>query len=160
LTVNLAVQRSTLRSERVTPDPLVLNHTYYDILPSVVFNNNLSKNRNLRVTWNTTTRVPNIGQLQDDVDYTNPLALTIGNPGLRPQLFQSFLMRYSSTVPERSRSMFLGLQLQRTKSVIGQSTQTAATDTVIDGVALQRGTQLLSLVNLKQAWSANALGSF
>src|SRR5262249_22206982 len=132
----------------------------YDALPSFVLSEKLSKHRNLRVSLSTSILAPNITQLQDDLDNSNPLALSIGNPYLRPQKVQTLFGRYSTTDPERSRSMFLGLSLQRTTDVIGLATRTALRDTVMLGVPVKGGAQLLSPVNLREAWSANAFGSF
>jgi len=159
LTLNLSLQRSTLRTERILPDPMSTSRTQYDALPSLVLTEKLRNHRNLRVSLTTAIRSPIITQLQDVVDNANPLALSIGNPGLRPQKVQTLVCRYAATDPARSRSTFLGLSLQRTSHVIGLATRTAVRDTVVLGVPLPSGAQLLSPVNLKEAWSANAFGS-
>src|SRR5439155_11107896 len=159
LVVNLAVQRSTLRAERILPSPLTVRQTRWDALPSFLLNQRLPDHRNLRLSWTTSTKLPNITQLQDVVDDANPLVLGVGNPELDPQYVQTFLCRYSATDPGRSRSLFLGLSYQRANHAIGLGTWTASTDTVILGVPLRRGAQLLSPVNLDLASSLNSFGS-
>src|SRR5262249_57066612 len=89
LTVYLFVQRSTLSAERILPSPGMIEQIRWDLLPSFLLNKTLSNHRNLRLSWTSSVKPPNITQLQDVVNDANPLALTIGNPGLDPQYVQT-----------------------------------------------------------------------
>ena len=159
LSVHVSLRRTTLQTEREEYLSRSTSQVRYDVLPSFVLNDNLPNHRNLRVSLTTTRPSPTIGQLQDVVDNANPLALTIGNPALQPQYVQSLLCRYSTTDPVHSRSLFLGLSLQRTIDAIGLDTQTARRDTTILGVPLRRGVQLIHPLNLTNAWSASSFAS-
>jgi hypothetical protein len=50
--------------------------------------------------------------------------------------------------------------MTRTSHPIANTTFTAATDTVLNGIALARGTQLTTPANLDVSWNANAFGVY
>jgi uncharacterized membrane protein YgcG len=156
---SLAWQRSTLESERTFPVAGQLDRTFYDLLPSLQMNANLSNRRNLRLSITTSTRTPSVSQLQDVVDNSNPLILSTGNPLLLQPYVISANARFSRTEPGKSHSLFLVLLVQHTSHPIANSTFTAATDTVIHGIALAPGTQLVFPVNLDRAWNANTFAT-
>jgi hypothetical protein len=137
-----------------------VDQTFEDVLPSMTLSGNLTNRRNVRLAWSTSTQSPSISQLQNVVDNSNPLALTAGNPGLRQTYSQNFSLRLSEADPMRSRSRFLFANLVRTSRPISNATVTALADTVIDGIALARGTQLTRPVNLDVSWSANAFAAW
>jgi len=60
----------------------------------------------------------------------------------------------------KSKSRFLFANLARISHPISNATFTALTDTVIDGIALARGTQLTRPLNLDVSWSANAFAAY
>lgn len=161
LMVNLAYQRSTLRSERTLPAGRAVDRAFLDPLPSLMLNANLPDHRNLRLSWNTSTRAPSIGQLQDVVDNSNPLVLTTGNPALKQSYNHTFVGRYSTTDPVHSRSFFVFLSVQRTSRSIANASFTAPRDTVLPaGVVLRQGTQLVTPVNLDGSWSASSFATY
>lgn len=153
-------QQARLQSDQTFPAMNTVDQTFEDVLPSMTLSGNLTNRRNVRLAWNTSTQAPNIGQLQNVVDNSNPLALTAGNPALRQTYNNSFSLRLSEADPMRSKSRFLFANLVRTSRPISNATVTALTDTVIDGIALARGTQLTRPVNLDVSWSANAFAAY
>src|SRR5262249_29150313 len=97
-------------------------------------------------------------QLRDVVDDGNPLALTVGNPHLTEPYVQTVVCQYSATDPRRSRSRFLAFSYQHTTDAIGLGTWTAARDTVIRGVAVRHGAELVSPINVHGAASLTLFG--
>jgi len=158
--VNVAFQHSTLRSDQTFPRSRTVSKSFDDVLPSVTLNLNTKDHRNLRLSYFTATRPPSISQLQDVVDNSNPLILTTGNPNLHQSTTQTLVARYSRTDPSRSRGLFLLVSLQHTSHYVANQTFTAARDTVMDGVLLRQGTQLVSPVNLEGAWSASTFTTY
>ncbi len=156
LTSTLAVQQNTLRSERTYPGASEIEKTFTNVLPSIQLVDNFDMRRSLRATWSTSTPTPSISQLQDVVDNSNPLALSVGNPDLTQSYVNSLAARYLIADPMHSRSTFLLVSVDRTTDYIGRSTTTATRDTTLPGGIVQRaGTQLTRPVNLDGARSAN-----
>ena len=155
-----AWQQSRLESEQTFPGTRTVDQTFEDVLPSMTLSGNLTNRRNVRLAWSTSTQAPNVSQLQNVVDNSNPLALTAGNPALRQTYVNNFSLRLSEADPMRSKSRFLFANLMRVSKPISNATITALTDTVLDGIVLARGTQLTRPVNLDVSWSANAFAAY
>ncbi len=155
---NASIEHTILRSEQTFPQSRLTERTFDDFVPSVTLTGTFANRRNLRLAWRTSSTVPNIGQLQNVVNNSNPLSLSTGNPDLRTAYNHTLSLRLSEADPARSRSKFMFLNVTRTAHPIGNSTFTAPTDTTVDGVFLARGTQLTRPVNLDASWNANLFG--
>lgn len=156
LMANVSYQVSWLRGDQTFPLSGSVDRTFYNVLPSFNMNYTISDHSNLRVFYRTSTRPPSISQLQNVVDNSNPLMLTTGNPDLKQSFNQTFVSRYSITSANNGRSFFLLFSAQRTDDYIGNSTLTAAHDTVLaGGVLMKAGTQLVLPVNLNGNWNAS-----
>ncbi len=157
---NLAWQDLRLESEQTFPATRRVDQSFTDLLPSMQLNGSFANRRNLRVQWNTSTNTPSISQLQNVVDRSNPLALTAGNPDLRASHSNTVSVRWSEADPMHSKSRFVFLNVSRTSDPIANATVVATRDTVIQGIALARGTQLTLPVNLDVSWSGNLFGVY
>ncbi len=157
---NASYQRAELRSEQTFPGAQAIERTFDDVLPSMTLTATFANRRNVRLAWSTATTAPTIGQLQNVVNNSNPLSLSSGNPGLRPNYSNTVSLRVSEADPAKSKSKFLFMNVTRTANPIGNATYTAATDTTLDGVFLARGTQLTKPVNLEESWNANLFGVY
>src|SRR5262245_10669655 len=152
-------QEARLESEQTFPASYLVDRTFGDVLPSMTLTGTFASRRNLRLAWSTSTREPSISQLQNVVDYSNPLAPTAGNPDLGRTYSDNLSLRFSEADPARSRSRFVFANVVRTSDPIATSTFTALTDTAFGGVEVPRGTQISRPVNLDESWSVNAFGS-
>jgi len=155
LMANVAYQYSTLRSERIEPARPAIDHAFDDVLPSLMLNWTGKNRDNLRLSFNTSTRPPSIAQLQDVPDRSNPLIVTTGNPGLRQSQVRNLVARWAHSDPATSRSLFAVLSVTQTDRTIANATVTAPRDTVIDGIPLGPGVQLVRPVNRNGAWNAS-----
>ncbi len=155
---NLSAQSQRLESEQTFPGAQRIDRTYGDVLPSVTLTGNFANRRSLRLAWSTSAAAPNIGQLQNVVNNSNPLSLTTGNPSLRPTYTNNFSLRFSEAEPMASKSRFVFANVSRTARSIANATFTALADTTVDGVFLARGTQLTRPVNLGESWNGNLFG--
>jgi outer membrane receptor protein involved in Fe transport len=155
-----AYQRTTLRSEQEFPLTRSFVNSFSDVLPSVTLSATFANRRNVRLAWSTSTNAPNISQLQNVVDNSNPLSLSAGNPDLRQTYNNNISLRLSEADPFKSKSKFLFLNISRIGHPIANATFTAPRDTVVDGITLARGTQLTRPVNLDASWTANAFGVY
>ncbi len=157
---NASYQRTQLRSEQTFPGTRTVEHSFENLLPSATLSATFANRRNMRLAYTTSTTAPTISQLQNVVNNSNPLSLSIGNPDLRQTFNNTLTLRVSEADPMKSKSRFLFANLTRTSDPVANSTYTALTDTVVDGVPLARGTQLSKLVNLDESWNANAYAAY
>jgi hypothetical protein len=153
----VSYQVAALRGEREFPTSGKVDRTFYNILPNAMLTYNFGEHSNLRLFYRTSTKPPDISQLQDVIDNTNALLLKAGNPDLKQSFSQTLVSRYGLTSFEKGNSLFILFSASRTSDFIGNSTITATRDTVLQGgVTLNRGTQLTVPVNLDGNWNVNS----
>ena len=144
-----SVQSAELKNDQTFPFTGNISKSFIDYLPNALLSLALSAHENLRVMYRASTRPPNITQLQNVINNSNPLLLTSGNPDLQESYTNSLNVRYSITTPQKARSMFLMLSATFTNEYIGNATTLATRDTVLsDGTKLAQGSQLTIPVNL------------
>ena len=104
---------------------------------------------NLRLFYRGGTDFPSVTQLQDVVNISNPLRVSIGNPELK-QAYTNFLStRYSYANSKTSKSFFANLFAQTTSNYITNATYLVKTDSLIQhNVTLKGGSQLSKPVNV------------
>jgi hypothetical protein len=73
--------------------------------PTVDFHYNFSDQQSIRLTYRGDTRQPEITQLLDIRDDSNPLYVTMGNPGLKPQFTNSLNVYYNNYIQKHKRSI-------------------------------------------------------
>lgn len=159
LNAGVAYQYAVLQGNTSFPYHDSTRKSFNSLLPNVMLNYKFTKFTNLRVVYRASTNAPSATQLQKVVDNSNPLLLSTGNPNLK-QEFRNFAMaRFSHSNKEKTTNLFGMLFFQQTMNYLGNSTLVAATDTVIYGREIKRGTQLSIPENLDGAWNTRALVS-
>ncbi len=159
--VNFAIganyQTVLLSSAQNFPLNLAVEKNFYNLLPNAMLILTPNRNQSLRVFYRTFTVTPNINQLQNVVNNSNPLQLSTGNPNLRQQLTHSVFMRYNLTEPNKARTLFAFFNTTFTDDFIATSTLIASRDTTLqEGVTLFRGAQLSQPVNLSGNWNVRS----
>ena len=78
-----------------------------NLTPTLDFHYNFSDQQSIRLTYRGDTRQPDITQLLDITDDSNPLYITQGNPGLKPQFTNSLNVYYNNYIQKYKRSIVL-----------------------------------------------------
>ena len=78
--------------------------TVTNFTPTVDFHYKFGEQSNIWVHYRGDTRQPDITQLLDIVDDSNPLYITKGNPGLKPQFTNSLNIYYNNYIAKHKRS--------------------------------------------------------
>ena len=78
-----------------------------NLTPTLNFHYNFSDQQSIRLTYRGDTRQPDITQLLDIRDDSNPLWITSGNPGLKPQFTNSLNVYYNNYIQKYKRSIVL-----------------------------------------------------
>ncbi len=157
----VSLQWAELESEQVFPEAGQISRSFFNVLPSLFYRYQFSRQENLRIGYRPRTSPPSIQQLQDVVDNSNPLRLRTGNPALDQSYSHRLFMRYSKTNPEKSNVFFAMLSGQLTEGYVGNSTLTTRNDTLIaGGILLPQGGQLIRSVNLDGYWNVRGFVTF
>ena len=75
--------------------------------PTLDFHYNFSDQQSVRLTYRGDTRQPDITQLLEIRDDSNPLYITTGNSGLKPQFTNSLNVYYNNYIQKHKRSIVL-----------------------------------------------------
>ncbi|WP_020529268.1 TonB-dependent receptor [Flexithrix dorotheae] len=142
-------QTAKLDNSQQFPNTGELNYTFNNVLPMAMMMYRFSRQKNLRIFYRTNTQQPSVDQLQNVLDNSNPLQLSIGNPNLNQQYQHMAMLRYSASNLEKSNTFFAFISASSTDNYIGNSTLIASRDTVILGdIEMNAGSQLSQPINL------------
>ena len=154
LMARASVQRAELINDQSFPQETQLSQQYLNVLPMAMVRYNISRTENLRLGYRSNTQLPSIEQLQNVVDNSNPLLLSIGNPELDQSYSHTFFSRYSNTNTDKGSVFFAMLSGTYTNDYIGNSTYLA--ESGLSDFDLDPGTQLTQSVNLDGYWNARS----
>ena len=89
-----------------------------NISPTLDFRYRFSKMSNLRVNYRGTTSQPSISQLLDITDNSDPLNISMGNPGLKPSFTQNFRLFYNNFVQNHNKGVMTFINFSTTNNSI------------------------------------------
>lgn len=158
--MNANYQLSLLNSKQLYPYAFILNKRFENILPSAMFRYNFNTKNTLRIFYRSQTNAPSISQLQNVLNNSNPIQLSIGNPDLKQSFDNAVFIRYSSTNTEKATAFFVMLSGSYSNNFIANSTYLARKDTILNGISLVNGTQLTRPVNVNGYSTARAFISY
>ena len=157
----LSYQWSNLSSEQFFPAEGSIDKNFKALVPFVMWRYRKSKTNTLRVYYRGRTSAPGISQLQNVVDNSNPLQLSVGNPDLDQQYTHSLSARYNWSNKDKNTVTYLLASLTASEDYVANSTYFAQADTTLsNGVFLARGTQLNTAVNLNDQYTARLLYTY
>ena len=155
------LQWAELSNQQELPEIGVYEQNYLTVLPMANLRYTISRTENLNLSYRTSTSFPTVDQLQNVLDNSNPLQLTIGNPELTPSYQHRFNARYSTTSTENSSVFFAMLGADFTNNYIANSTFLEATDNpVFASLDLAEGSQLSLPVNLDGQWNIRSFMTY
>ena len=154
-------QWSQLRSDESFPDQFQLKREYFNILPFAMLRFNFSRQENLRVMYRSSTQNPSVEQLQNVLDNSNPIQLSIGNPELDQAFQHRLFVRYSKNNVEKATVFFFLLSGSMSNNYISNAVYLSENDnSIFNDFDLQRGSQLTRPVNLDGYRSFNGFVTY
>ncbi len=151
---SLAYQHATLNNQHTFPEQGSFNSGFHNILPSAMGRIDFKGEANMFIRYATNTNEPSINQLQNVLDNSNPLFISIGNPELNQSYTHSLIARYTKPNTDKNRSLSNFTRIQATANFMTNSTRFATQDTVLaGGVFIQKGTQIAQPINLDGYWN-------
>ena len=89
-----------------------------NVTPTLDFRYRFSKLSNLRINYRGTTSQPIMTDLLDIRDDSDPLNITMGNPGLKPSFTNTLRLFYNNYIQEHQRAMMVHLNYSNTRNSI------------------------------------------
>ncbi|HEY0677173.1 MAG TPA: outer membrane beta-barrel protein [Chitinophagaceae bacterium] len=149
--LGMGVQLSELTNfsqrKRINNSDTIINtkQDFKNFFPTANFNYNFAKTKTLRINYRGRTNQPSISQLQDVPDYSDPLYVRTGNPGLKQEFSNSIGVNYNSFNIATFRFVSANIRFEQTSNKIVSSLDT-----------LGRGVQLSRPVNMNGAFSTSS----
>ncbi len=95
----------------------------FNFAPNIDFRYRFSKVSQLRFTYRGNNIQPSMENLLPIVDNSNPLAITMGNPGLKPAFRHNLRMFYNTYNAEKQRGIMTHANFQMTQNAIANATE-------------------------------------
>ena len=162
--VNIQPQRSHY-IQKYLGKPVDTVRTVVNLSPTLNLRYRFDQQTNLQVQFRGQTQQPNITQLLDIYDDTNPLSITMGNPGLKPSfttnLSTNFQMQRKPTLVEDSLG-FMVPKNQRNWSFSANGSFQRTTNAIGNIVTYEESTgrRISRPDNYDGNWSTNGGASF
>jgi len=86
-----------------------LSQTVYNVLPLLQFRYRFSQSKSFSIDYNTSSRQPDLNQLQPIINNTDPNRISLGNPDLKPTFQQDINMNFYSWKAVSGRNFYGGL---------------------------------------------------
>ena len=162
MTLNAAVsyQYSKLNDDETYPRTMENKYNFDAWLPRLRFEWKPTKMQSLNVEYRRSTSTPNVNQLQDVLDISNPLQVYIGNPNLKQSYTDRLQIMYNIANPEKSTNFNLFAFATMTQDYIANHRRFLTEDEEIKGTTIVKGAQVSSPVNLNGYLSANMFGIY
>lgn len=163
VTTGVAYQQAFLSNKQQYPTEVKINKPFVNILPNAILEYKITDKKNYRLVYRTRTNVPEVNELQEVINNSNPTQLSTGNTKLKQDFQHNIFTRYSSSNTQTLQGFFIGGGLTFTQNYIGNSTVIAKSDTVIfNDVLLRSGTQITQPVNfdIGNYYSIRSFGNY
>jgi hypothetical protein len=158
-----AVELSELesRSKRaLTGKDTTVKQSFKNFFPTANFNYTFSRTKNLRINYRGRTNQPNVSQLQDVPDVSNPLRITTGNPGLKQEFNNNFNLNYSTFNVATFKFLSVNINLGNTNNKIVNSIDSVPKSLRDADTTISRVAQYIRPVNLNGAYNASSFITF
>jgi hypothetical protein len=137
-----------------------VDKTFASVLPNANVNIKFSKNSNLRVSYNTSTRAPSVSQLNEMVNISSSLNFSKGNAQLKPTYSHSLRANYRHSNPENYTNYSININGTYNLDPISSKTEILLRDTVINGQQLLRNGQFRTSVNMDNSWNTSLFANY
>ena len=156
-------QYALLTGDQTFPLQSSVERSFQNFLPSILFQHKWSASTNIRLFYRTSTNAPSISQLQNVVNNSNPLQLSVGNPNLAQEYTHNINARFVKADWLVGKTLFAVANVSYTSNFIGNSSQIVLRDTVLQAaqpIRLGPGAQITRPVNLEGNWNVRGFFTY
>ncbi len=149
-------QLMMMDSENTFPQNGLYQYQFRQFLPEANLSYRFSRAKRLRVSYRASTSLPSVTALQDVIDLSDPLNISMGNPALQQENNHTLRFNYRSFDPRAGKFMFLNVSAGLTNDKVTNATYIVQRDsTLSNGVEVSKGTTIQQSVNLNGYLTAN-----
>jgi hypothetical protein len=157
----LNYEHGVRKNDRRIPYPIYTEASFGSFLPEITLRYYFSKEQNMEANYNTETRTPSIGQLQDFIDNHNELNIRNGNPDLQQEYTHIFRLQYRDINKGTGRSLHTSMHVEYFNDRIINSILMPAQDSLIaPDIILREGGRYTSPENMDGAYNARLQNSY
>ncbi len=160
LQLDAKYQFASLNSNTIYPEMQDLSRDFSNFLPSAELEYKFTNSRSLNLNFRTSTNVPSSEQLQEVLNISNPLQVSIGNSDLQQDYQNRLFLRYRNFNSETNQVFFLGVFATATQNFIGNSVYENPGEEIVEGLILQPGARLIRRENMDGHWDARAFFNY
>lgn len=158
--VRAKYQITDLATNSIYPGVAQTQNTFQALLPFAMMKYTISKSKQVFLMYRTSTDDPSVNQLQNFLNNSNPLQLQIGNSNLQQNYTHRIMTRYIHTNTKKATTFFAMGSYSFSNNIITSTSDFYQTDTVLNGVTLEKGRILNSYTNLSGYKSARFFSSY
>jgi hypothetical protein len=133
-----------------------LSQNFANFFPTANFNYNFARTKTLRINYRGRTNQPSISQLQDVPDYTDPLYIRTGNPGLKQEFNNNISLNYNSFNPATFRYVSANIRFDQTSNKIVNSVENIGSISGVPSTPQNQSIQLAKPINMNGAFGTSA----
>lgn len=113
--VELAPEKTKLNYQRFGQNiDTLITRDVFNVSPQIRFRYRFNKTTNLDIRYRGSSSQPSMTDLIAVVDDSNPLSVSMGNPGLKPSWTDNITINYNAYDPEKQMGMHAGVNFSRT----------------------------------------------
>ncbi len=116
--VDFNPQKTKMEYERPAQLDTIVTRRVFNVSPQLRFRYKFSKTNNLDINYRGSASQPSMTNLLDVVDDSDPLNISMGNPGLKPAWTNTFRAFYRAYNTERLQGMMFGVNASQTNNSI------------------------------------------
>lgn len=152
----VAHQYANLSNQQFDPETGTAHAGFNSILPFAMGRIEIGEDKDVFLMYRTSTSAPSISQLQNVIDNSNPLFISMGNPKLKQSYSHNLMVRYGHPNPDENKSLSNFTRVELTQNYVTNATTYAEQDSVYaGGVTVQEGAQISQPINLNGYWTLN-----
>ena len=132
--VGLGYQVSNLENKSLTLSPAkdtTIRQRFTNLFPTANINYAFTRSKNIKIYYRGRTNAPNVSQLQDVPDVSNPLMIRTGNPSLKQEFVNNININYNSFALASQRFFSASLNVNYTGNKIVNSIDSLNPVTII-----------------------------
>lgn len=155
--VSANFQNATLQSRYTLPTDDIYDYSFNSVVANMRFDYYFTESRRLSMFFRGRPSLPSMSQLQNVVDNTNPLNVTVGNPNLKQSYNNMIGIVYFNTNIEKSNTTMFHAFFNSTANSFANDIRILDRDEIINNVNIQQGAQVSSPVNIDGKWSFSSM---
>ncbi len=161
-TLGLGIQNSQLTSDNKTKKTY-LTQSFNNFTPTFSLQYRKGRTMNVRLNYRGSTQQPNVTQLQDVIDNSNPLNITSGNPSLKQEFSNSLNLIMTKFDPLTFKNLVVSVNGSMTSNSIGnQIFQNNDSITILldNNISLIPNAQFVKPINRNGGYNLNGFFNY